>query len=46
MADWNPAEIIGNNPNPLDYSLYDFFDYEGCLEKRPYKNRISKSREK
>jgi len=24
MADWNPAEIIGNNPHPLDYSLYDF----------------------
>ena len=24
MADWNPAEIIGNNPNLLDYSLYDF----------------------
>jgi len=24
MADWNPAEIIGSNPNPLDYSLYDF----------------------
>ena len=24
MADWNPAEIIGNNPNQLDYSLYDF----------------------
>jgi len=24
MADWNPAEIIGNNPNMLDYSLYDF----------------------
>jgi len=24
MADWNPAEIIGNNPNELDYSLYDF----------------------
>ncbi|WP_428325002.1 PEP/pyruvate-binding domain-containing protein [Nitrosopumilus sp.] len=24
MADWNPAEIIGNNPKPLDYSLYDF----------------------
>jgi len=24
MSDWNPAEIIGNNPNPLDYSLYDF----------------------
>jgi phosphohistidine swiveling domain-containing protein len=24
MTDWNPAEIIGNNVNPLDYSLYDF----------------------
>lgn len=24
MADWNPAEIIGNNPNLLDYSLYDY----------------------
>ena len=24
MADWNPAEIIGNTPNNLDYSLYDF----------------------
>jgi len=23
MADWNPAEIIGNNPNNLDYSLYE-----------------------
>jgi len=24
MPDWNPAEIIGNNPNFLDYSLYDY----------------------
>ena len=24
MTDWNPAEIIGNNPNELDYSLYNF----------------------
>lgn len=24
MSDWNPAEIIGNNPHLLDYSLYDF----------------------
>jgi len=24
MTDWNPAEIIGNNPNPLDYSIYDY----------------------
>ena len=24
MTDWNPAEIIGNSPNLLDYSLYDY----------------------
>lgn len=24
MADWNPSEIIGNNPNLLDYTLYDY----------------------
>ena len=24
MPDWNPAEIIGNNPNFLDYFLYDY----------------------
>lgn len=24
MADWNPAEIIGSNPNFLDFSLYRF----------------------
>ena len=24
MADWNPSEIIGTNPNLLDYSLYDY----------------------
>jgi hypothetical protein len=24
MADWNPAEIIGNNPNRLDYTLYNY----------------------
>jgi len=24
MPDWNPAEIIGNNPNYLDYSLYAY----------------------
>jgi phosphohistidine swiveling domain-containing protein len=24
MADWNPAEIIGNNPNSLDYSIYNY----------------------
>lgn len=24
MSDWNPAEIIGDNPNYLDYSLYDY----------------------
>ncbi len=24
MPDWNPAEIIGDHPNYLDYSLYDY----------------------
>tara|TARA_B100000029_G_scaffold202462_1_gene200742 strand:- start:669 stop:3104 length:2436 start_codon:yes stop_codon:yes gene_type:complete len=24
MTDWNPAEIIGNSPNPLAYSLYAY----------------------
>lgn len=24
MTDWNPAEIIGDNPNLLDFSLYDY----------------------
>ncbi len=24
MTDWNPAEIIGNSPHNLDYSLYDY----------------------
>ena len=24
MPDWNPAEIIGDQPNQLDYSLYDY----------------------
>jgi len=24
MPDWNPAEIIGDNPNFMDYSLYDY----------------------
>ena len=22
MTDWNPAEMIGTQPKPLDYSLY------------------------
>jgi len=29
MTDWNPAEIIGNNPNLLDYSLYDYLIMNG-----------------
>ena len=33
MADWNPAEIIGNNPNPLDYSLYDFLIMKDAWKK-------------
>ncbi len=33
MADWNPAEIIGNNPNPLDYSIYDFLFMQDSWQK-------------
>ncbi|QLH05742.1 PEP/pyruvate-binding domain-containing protein [Nitrosopumilus ureiphilus] len=36
MADWNPAEIIGNNPNPLDYSLYNFL----IMRNAWYKGRM------
>jgi glutamine kinase len=36
MVDWNPAEIIGNNPNFLDYSLYDFL----IMKDAWYKGRI------
>ena len=28
MSDWNPSEIIGTNPKPLDYSLYDYLIME------------------
>ena len=35
MSDWNPAEIIGNHPNLLDYSLYDFL----IMKKIWYKSR-------
>ena len=35
MADWNPAEIIGNRPHNLDYSLYDYLVMRGSwLEGR------------
>jgi phosphoenolpyruvate synthase/pyruvate phosphate dikinase len=37
MADWNPAEIIGNNPNPLDYSLYNYL----IMNKAWYEGRTS-----
>jgi len=33
MTDWNPAEIIGNNPNPLDYSIYDFLFMQDSWQK-------------
>lgn len=35
MADWNPAEIIGNKPNLLDYSLYDYL----IMKQNWYKGR-------
>lgn len=28
MSDWNPSEIIGDNPNLLDYTLYDYLIME------------------
>ena len=37
MSDWNPAEIIGNNPNVFDYSLYDFL----IMKKSWYKGRVN-----
>ena len=33
MTDWNPAEIIGNNPNSLDLSLYDFLFMQDSWQK-------------
>jgi len=37
MPDWNPAEILGDNPGYLDYSLYDYI-----ITKDPWhKARIS-----
>ena len=33
MADWNPAEIIGHSPNPLDYSLYDYLIMNSIWEE-------------
>ncbi len=33
MSDWNPAEIIGNNPNLLDYSLYDYLIMNSAWHK-------------
>jgi len=33
MSDWNPSEIIGNNPNLLDYSLYDYLVMKNSWHK-------------
>ena len=33
MPDWNPAEIIGDNPNLLDYSLYDYIITDSIWHK-------------
>ena len=46
MADWNPSEIIGTNPNPLDYSLYDFLFMNDSWQlgriKIGYENNLQK----
>lgn len=33
MADWNPSEIIGKNPNQLDYSLYKYLIMDNAWYK-------------
>ncbi len=33
MPDWNPAEIIGDNPNYLDYSLYGYIITDSVWHK-------------
>ncbi len=33
MPDWNPAEIIGDNPNRLDFSLYDYIITDSAWHK-------------
>jgi len=33
MTDWNPAEIIGNNPNNLSYSLYSYLITDNVWSK-------------
>jgi len=33
MSDWNPAEIIGDFPNNLDYSLYDYIITDSVWHK-------------
>lgn len=47
MADWNPSEIIGTNPNPLSYSLYDFLimNHSWCKgrENLGYQKPISRN---
>ena len=45
MADWNPAEIIGNNPNPLDYSLYNFLIMKKAWQVGRIKIGYSKNKE-
>jgi phosphohistidine swiveling domain-containing protein len=46
MTDWNPAEIIGNNPNPLDYSLYDFLIMKDSWQKGRTKIGYNKIKQK
>ena len=33
MSDWNPSEIIGNDPNNLDFSLYKYLIMEKIWHK-------------
>ena len=46
MSDWNPAEIIGNNPNLLDYSLYDYLIMDKIWHKARTVLGLSREKEK
>jgi len=46
MTDWNPAEIIGNNPNSLDYSVYSYLIMRDSWEKGRYAIGYQKIKQK
>jgi len=43
MSFWNPAEIIGESPNNLDYSLYDYLIMSGAWQTSLIENGYTKT---